>query len=87
MDWVSIIRDEAQNSSILRADDLARKYKIVPAAVAQALSRQEEKGLVEHISRKIYLIAASFRMPIPGDSQRPRLRSRRFPPLDAQSFR
>lgn len=54
MDWVSVIRDEGQNSSILRADELARKYKIVPAAVAQALSRQEEKGLVEHISRKIY---------------------------------
>jgi predicted transcriptional regulator of viral defense system len=54
MDWVSVIRQEAQNSSILRADELARKYNIVPAAVAQALSRQEEKGLVEHISRKIY---------------------------------
>jgi predicted transcriptional regulator of viral defense system len=54
MDWVSAIRDEAQSSSVLRADDLARKYKIVPGAVAQALSRLEEKGLVEHISRRIY---------------------------------
>jgi predicted transcriptional regulator of viral defense system len=54
MDWVTTIRDEAQRSSLLRTDELARKYKIVPVAVTQALSRQEQRGLVEHISSKIY---------------------------------
>jgi predicted transcriptional regulator of viral defense system len=54
MDWVSVIRKEAQNSSILRTDELARKYDIVPAAVTQALSRQEQKELVEHVGSKIY---------------------------------
>lgn len=54
MDWVTVIRKEAQTSSILRRDELARKYGIIPAAVTQALSRQEQKGLVEHVSNKIY---------------------------------
>jgi predicted transcriptional regulator of viral defense system len=54
MDWVTTIRNEAQRDSILRTDGLAHKYKIVPVAVTQALSRQEQRGLVEHISSKIY---------------------------------
>jgi predicted transcriptional regulator of viral defense system len=54
MDWVTVIRKEAQTSSILRTDELARKYAIVPAAVTQALARQEQRELVEHISNKIY---------------------------------
>jgi predicted transcriptional regulator of viral defense system len=54
MDWVTIIRKEAQTSSILRSDELARKYGVVPPAVTQALSRQEQKGLVQHVSNKVY---------------------------------
>jgi predicted transcriptional regulator of viral defense system len=54
MDWITAIRKEAQTSSILRTDELARKYDIVPVAVTQALSRQERKGLVEHVNDKIY---------------------------------
>jgi predicted transcriptional regulator of viral defense system len=54
MDWVSVIRKEAQTSSVLRRDELARKYGIVPPAVTQALARQEQKELVEHVSNKIY---------------------------------
>ncbi len=54
MDWVTTIRSEAQRNSLLRTDDLARRYNIVPVAVTQALSRQEQRGLVEHISSKIY---------------------------------
>jgi predicted transcriptional regulator of viral defense system len=54
MDWVSVIHKEAQTSSILRTDELARKYRIVPAAVTQALSRQEQKELVEHVGSKVY---------------------------------
>jgi hypothetical protein len=54
MDWVSVIRKEAQTSSILHTDELARKYGIVPPAVTQALARQEQRELVEHVSNKIY---------------------------------
>jgi predicted transcriptional regulator of viral defense system len=54
MDWVTAIRKEAQTSCILCTDELARKYGIVPAAVTQALARQERKELVEHLSNKIY---------------------------------
>lgn len=54
MDWVTVIRKEAQTSSILRTDELARKYDIGSAAVAQALSRLERKGFVEHVNDKTY---------------------------------
>jgi predicted transcriptional regulator of viral defense system len=54
MDWVTVIRDEAEKSSILRADELAQKYHVGPTTVTQALSRQSERGLVEHVGRKIY---------------------------------
>ena len=54
MDWVTAIRKEAQTSSILRTDELAQKYGIIPAAVTQALARQERRELVEHVSNKIY---------------------------------
>jgi predicted transcriptional regulator of viral defense system len=54
MDWVTVIHKEAQTSSILRTEELARKYGIVPAAVTQALARLEQKELVEHVSNKIY---------------------------------
>jgi predicted transcriptional regulator of viral defense system len=54
MDWVTIIRKEAQTSSILRSDELARKYGVIPPAVTQALARQEQKGLVQHVSNKVY---------------------------------
>jgi predicted transcriptional regulator of viral defense system len=54
VDWVTIIRKEAQTSSILRTDELARKYGVIPPAVTQALARHEQKGLVQHISNKVY---------------------------------
>jgi len=54
MDWVTVIRDEAEKNSVLRADELAQKYSIGPPAVSQALSRQSERGLVEHVGRKVY---------------------------------
>jgi NAD(P)H-nitrite reductase large subunit len=37
MDWVTTIRSEAQRNSLLRTDDLARRYNIVPVAVTQAV--------------------------------------------------
>lgn len=54
MDWVATIRNEGQRSSLLRTDELARKYKIVPVAVTQALARQEERGLIERVGSKVY---------------------------------
>lgn len=54
MDWVTVIKHEAEKNSILRADELAQKYGLGSAAVAQALSRQSERGLVEHVGRRVY---------------------------------
>jgi predicted transcriptional regulator of viral defense system len=54
MDWVTALRTEAQTNSVVHADALARKYNVGPIAVTQALARQEQRGLVEHIGKKIY---------------------------------
>jgi predicted transcriptional regulator of viral defense system len=54
MDWATAIRKEAQTSSILRTDELARKYDIGTPSVTQALSRLERKGFVEHVNDKTY---------------------------------
>ena len=61
MDWVTTLRLEAQTNSIVHADELSRKYQIGPIAVTQALARQQQRGLVEHIGKKIYfnLLAAN----------------------------
>ena len=55
MDWAATLRKESLRSSILRSDELARRYGIAEAAVGNALRRQERRGLVEHVSRKIYV--------------------------------
>lgn len=54
MDWVAAIRKEALTSSTVNSEELARKYNLNAVAVTQALARQERRGLVEHISKKIY---------------------------------
>lgn len=55
MDWAKTLRKEGSRSAILRSDELARKYGIAGAAVGNALRRQERRGLVEHVSRGLYV--------------------------------
>ena len=55
LDWAATLRKEGQRSAILRSDELARRYGIVESAVGNALRRQELRGLVEHVSNKIYI--------------------------------
>jgi predicted transcriptional regulator of viral defense system len=55
LDWAATLRKEALRSAVLRSDELARRYGIAEAAVGNSLRRQERRGLVEHVSRKIYI--------------------------------
>lgn len=55
MDWAKTLREEASRSAIVRSDELARKYGIAEAVVGNALRRQERRGLVEHVSRRLYV--------------------------------
>ena len=55
MDWAATLRKESLRSSILRSDELARRYGIAEGAVGNALRRQERRGLVEHVSRRVYV--------------------------------
>ncbi len=55
MDWAATLRKEARRSPVLRSDDLARRYNIKENAVGNALRRQERRGLVEHVSNKLYI--------------------------------
>ena len=55
MDWAETLRKEATRSAVLRSDEFARRYGIAEAVVGNALRRQERRGLVEHISRRLYV--------------------------------
>lgn len=55
MDWAATLRKESLRSSILRSDELSRRYGVAEVVVGNALRRQERRGLVEHISRRVYV--------------------------------
>jgi hypothetical protein len=55
MDWVKLITDRARISGLLRVDELARELNASEVVVGNALRRQEERGLVEHLGKKIFI--------------------------------
>lgn len=55
MDWVKLITDRARLSGVLRIDELAREFDVSEVVVGNALRRQEERGLVEHLGKKIFI--------------------------------
>jgi predicted transcriptional regulator of viral defense system len=55
MNWTTILAGEARTNSILRLDELAQRYSIAEIVARNALRRYETRGLVEHISNKIYI--------------------------------
>jgi len=55
MNWTTILAEESRKNSILRLDDLARRYNVQEIVARNALRRYETHGLVEHISNKIYI--------------------------------
>ena len=55
MDWVKLIKERARVSGVLRVDDLARELNVSEVAIGNALRRQEERGLVEHLGKKIFI--------------------------------
>lgn len=62
MDWSKVIASESRTRAIIQADDYAKKYKLSIRSVHAALKRQEERGLVEQVSNKVYInkIAKGF---------------------------
>jgi hypothetical protein len=55
MDWVKLIADRARTGGFLRVDDLAQELNSSEVAVGNALRRQEDRGLVEHLGKKIFI--------------------------------
>ena len=55
MDWVKLIINRARVSGVLRVDELACELNTSEAIVGNALRRQEERGLVEHLGKKIFI--------------------------------
>lgn len=62
MDWAAILASEGKKNDIVHSVALAEKCKFSLSSVKKALARQENRGLVEHISKGIYLnkIAREF---------------------------
>jgi predicted transcriptional regulator of viral defense system len=55
LDWAAALSVEGQKSDIIRSIDFARKYGLPESSVKQALTRQEERGFVEHVSKGLYI--------------------------------
>lgn len=55
MNWTTILAEESRKNSILRLDDVARRYHVHQSIARNALRRYEARGLVEHISNKVYV--------------------------------
>jgi len=55
MNWTSILAGEARLSTLLRSDELARRYNLSEIVVRNALRRYANRGLVEHVANKVYI--------------------------------
>jgi len=55
VNWTTILAEEAGKNSIVRLDDLARRYNTSEAVARNGLRRLESRGLVEHISTRLYI--------------------------------
>lgn len=55
MNWTTILVEESRKNSILRLYDVARRYNVPQIIARNALRRYEARGLVEHISNKVYV--------------------------------
>jgi predicted transcriptional regulator of viral defense system len=55
MNWTTILAEESRKNSILRLDDVALRYNVPEIIARNALRRYEGRGLVEHVSNKVYI--------------------------------
>ena len=55
VDWASLLASEAKTQAVIRADEIAKKHDLAYGSVVAALTRQENRGLVERVARNIYL--------------------------------
>lgn len=62
IDWAKLVTDRARTSGFIRVDALARELRLSEVVVGNALRRQESRGLVEHLGKKIYInrLASEF---------------------------
>ncbi len=62
MNWVKTITDQAKINDIIRSDVLAETLGVPIQSLRVALNRQQKKGLVQRVTRKVYInkIATGF---------------------------
>lgn len=55
MDWPKVLAQESRTQAIILVDQLARKHRLSIRAVRAALKRQQQRGLVERVSRNVFI--------------------------------
>lgn len=55
MDWVATIASEARRSAIIRVKEFALRNHVSESAVKKALRRHATKGILEEVSKGLYL--------------------------------
>jgi predicted transcriptional regulator of viral defense system len=55
IDWVKVLQERARYSDVLNAEELATELDFSPSSLRKALTRQQQRGLVERVTHKIYI--------------------------------
>jgi len=55
MNWTTILAEESRKNSVLRLEELAHRYNVREIVARNALRRYAARGLVEHVSNKVYV--------------------------------
>jgi len=59
MDWAKFVTEKSRRAAVLRVDEVAKELGLHVEVARQGLVRQEERGLVEHLGKTIFLIRTS----------------------------
>lgn len=68
LDWVKVITERVRTSGVLRIDKLARELNASETVIGNALRRQEERGLVEHLGKKIFISLIDWSPTFPDEN-------------------
>ena len=59
MDWAKFVTEKSRRAAVLRLDEVAKELGLPMEVVRQGLARQEKRGIVEHLGKKIFLLLTS----------------------------
>ena len=59
MDWAKFVTEKSRKAAVLELDEVAAEVGVDVEVARQGLLRQEKRGLVEHLGKRIFLLRTS----------------------------